>query len=230
MASIDWIECGVIPPLSRTPRLEGQQETLHPIPRSAFLRGALLSRLPMASLSLREAFSHGGHPGGNPGGSHGGNHFPPPAPSLDHRDGPPGHRPQRTPACKTADERNTARDSLPQRSIPHTDDASAATSPRVSPRGALRSLPSVEMASSPALPSGWCLHITRSSGPFSSQLPGHQQLRHPHDTELSTPGPRSRLTRPHQPRRGLPYSGFTPSWPPHHHQYSCARGPWAVSR
>lgn len=218
MVSIDWIECGVIPPLSRTPKPEGQQETLHPIPRSVFLRSALLSRLPMASLSLPEAFSHGG------------NHFQPPAQSLDHRDRPPGHRPQRTPAWKTADERNMARDSLPQRSIRQTDDASAATSPCVSPRGALRSLPSVEMASSLALPSRLWLHITRSLGPFSSQLPGHQQLRHPQDTELSTPGPRWRLTRPHQPRRWLPYSGFTPPWPHHHHQYSCARNTWGVFR
>lgn len=123
-----------------------------------------------------------------------------------------------------------ARDSLPQRSIPQTDDASPATSPQVSPRGALRSLPSAERASSPALPSRLWLHITRSLGPFSAQLPGHQQSRHPRDTELSTPGPRWRLTRPHQPRRWLPYSGFTPSWPHHHHQYSCARATWGVFR
>lgn len=117
MVSIDWIEGGVIAPLSRTPKLEGQQETLHPIPRSLFLRSPRLSRLPMASLSLPEALSHRGNP------------FQPPAQSLDHRDGPPGHRAQHTPPSKTDDERNMARDSLPQRPNPHTDDASTATPP-----------------------------------------------------------------------------------------------------
>lgn len=51
-------------------------------------------------------------------------------------------------------------------------------------------------------------------------------MPHPQDTKLSTPGPRSRWTRPHQPRGWLPYSGFTPFWPHHHHQYFCARNTW----